>query len=168
MTIKIWLGDLGAYNNGELRGEWLELPMDEEELRAKYNKYTDNGTQDHYIADWEVPDGVPHSAVGEYEDVFKLNDLAELLEGRSDREMKCIGYLVDDGETLSDAIDKYKEVDFYEGMTLKKVAEQLVDDGHFGEIPDSISSYIDCEAIGRDLGHDGYVENEHGVFRRER
>lgn len=54
-TIKIWLGDLGAYNAGKLIGEWLELPMDARELTAKIDLYSRNGEGAYFFADWEEP-----------------------------------------------------------------------------------------------------------------
>ena len=52
----------------------------------------------------------------------------------------------------------------YAGERLEDVAYSLVEEGCFGEIPESLSNYIDHEAIGKDLGLDGYVERAEGVF----
>ena len=49
------------------------------------------------------------------------------------------------------------EVDIYHVDTLRDLAEQFVDDGHFGDIPDRIAPYLDIEAIASDLSYD-YVE----------
>lgn len=46
------------------------------------------------------------------------------------------------------------EVDIYYVDTMKKLAEQFVDDGLYGEIPDSLQFYIDYDAIARDLSMD--------------
>lgn len=46
------------------------------------------------------------------------------------------------------------EVDIYEDMRLIDLAYQFVDEGLFGDIPDHLSSYIDYDAIARDLGFD--------------
>ena len=43
------------------------------------------------------------------------------------------------------------EVDIYELDSLKELAEQFVEDGLFGSIPESIAHYIDADAIARDL-----------------
>ena len=51
------------------------------------------------------------------------------------------------------------EVDIYPVETLKELAEQFVDEGLFGEIPSPIASYLDYDAIARDLGMD-YTETE--------
>ena len=32
--LNVWIGNLGKYNEGELVGEWLELPVSKKELRS--------------------------------------------------------------------------------------------------------------------------------------
>jgi len=43
------------------------------------------------------------------------------------------------------------DIDLYTVDTLKELAEQFIDDGLFGPIPDQLAFYIDYEAIARDL-----------------
>lgn len=62
------------------------------------------------------------------------------------------------------------EIDLYQDMTLKDLAYQFVDEGLFGDIPAHLQSYIDYDAVARDLAHD-YNETtlcgEHYVWRLE-
>ncbi|MEM9099043.1 MAG: antirestriction protein ArdA [Pseudomonadota bacterium] len=51
------------------------------------------------------------------------------------------------------------DVDIYEGMSLEDLAEEFVDQGLFGEIPKLLQSYLDYDAIARDLAMD-YTEAE--------
>lgn len=46
------------------------------------------------------------------------------------------------------------EVNIYEVGSLRDLAEQFVDDGLYGEIPEHLAFYIDYEAIARDLAVD--------------
>ena len=46
------------------------------------------------------------------------------------------------------------DVDLYEIDSLRELAEQFVDEGLFGEIPEPIRNYLDYDAIARDLGMD--------------
>lgn len=153
MTIKLWIGSLAAYNEGTLRGDWLTLPMPEVELRAALAKLG----EEYFIADHEAPAGL----VGEYSDPFELNSLADEL---NEYDIARVAYICNQGYSLSDARGRYEDVIFYEGATLRDVAEQLVDDGCFGDIPDTIASYIDYDAIARDLRYDGYDECSDGVW----
>ncbi|WP_342075618.1 antirestriction protein ArdA [Yoonia sp. SS1-5] len=51
------------------------------------------------------------------------------------------------------------EVDIYHLDTMKALAEQFVDEGLFGDIPDQLTCYIDLDAIARDLSMD-YAETQ--------
>ena len=54
--------------------------------------------------------------------------------------------VVDDPESI--------EIDLYPVSGLRDLAEQFVEEGLFGEIPEPLRFYIDYEAIARDLGVD--------------
>lgn len=54
--------------------------------------------------------------------------------------------VVDDPESV--------EIDFYSVDSLQDLAEQFVEEGLFGEIPEPLRFYIDYEAIARDLAAD--------------
>jgi len=56
------------------------------------------------------------------------------------------GYNFDPDESLDQL-----GVDIYAVDTLRELAEQFVDEGLYGEIPESLLYYIDYEAIARDL-----------------
>jgi hypothetical protein len=68
--IRIWFGSLAAYNNGSLHGEWIDLPLPEDDLRKIYNRYTADGCSDYFIADFEAP-----FDIGEYADVSSSMNL---------------------------------------------------------------------------------------------
>lgn len=46
------------------------------------------------------------------------------------------------------------EVDIYQLDTMLELAEQFVDEGLYGTIPQSLQSYVDYDAIARDLAMD--------------
>ncbi len=56
------------------------------------------------------------------------------------------------------------DVDIYHLNSLRELAEQFVEDGLFGDIPERLAPYLDYHAIARDLGHD-YSETEIGGQR---
>lgn len=51
------------------------------------------------------------------------------------------------------------DIDTYQLGSMKELAEQFVDEGLFGEIPERLRFYLDYEAIARDLSVD-YSETE--------
>ena len=60
------------------------------------------------------------------------------------------GYKFDLGNDDPDSLD----VDIYEVDNMKDLAEQFVEEGLFGEIPESIRYYLDYDLIARDLEAD--------------
>ena len=57
------------------------------------------------------------------------------------------------------------DLDIYKVESLRDLAEQFVDEGLFGDIPERLRFYIDHDAIARDLGMD-YAETV--IARRPR
>ena len=64
------------------------------------------------------------------------------------------GYALD-AKTHPDDFD----LGIYEGVTMRELAEQFVDEGLFGELPERLQFYINYDAIARDLSVD-YAETE--------
>ncbi|MEW7008464.1 MULTISPECIES: antirestriction protein ArdA [unclassified Lentilitoribacter] len=75
----------------------------------------------------------------------------------------AIGECGYDFEVGKDNLDRL-DVDIYPNMNMCDLAEQFVDEGLFGEIPESIQCYLDFDAIARDLAMD-YSEIEIGGER---
>ncbi|MEM6942234.1 MAG: antirestriction protein ArdA [Pseudomonadota bacterium] len=65
------------------------------------------------------------------------------------------GYDFDWATADPDALD----VDIYEGLPLRELAERFVEEGLFGQIPERLAFYLDFDAIARDLAVD-YTETE--------
>lgn len=152
MDIRIYVANLAAYNDGRLVGEWIDLPIDADELQAKLDEIAGEHGDELAIHDYEAP-----WKIGEYDNITEINELAERYAEVDEDEFEAIaeatGY---DASEILDIIDS-GDYTIYDG-DLSDVAEQMVDEGLFGEIPESIARYIDYEAIGRDLGYDGYTE----------
>lgn len=47
--MQIYIADLEAYNSGNLKGEWLELPTEEEEIEKVILRQSKNGESDFAI-----------------------------------------------------------------------------------------------------------------------
>lgn len=89
----------------------------------------------------------------------------------SDEEQEAFSAWLEDRGRLTDedADDLVSEFhDDYVGDydSEKDFAEQMVDEGMFGEIPEGIAFYIDYEAVARDLFIGDYWYSNGHVFRR--
>jgi len=159
MEIRIFITNLAKYNEGYLVGKWIDLPLSEDELWSEVKAILGDD-EEHFISDYEAP-----FTIEEYDSLTDLNALAEELSRMDEEDVAKALFLVNEqGYTFKDAISKVDDVDFYPKMTLKDLAEQFVDEGLFGEIPEKIEGYIDYDAIARDLGFD-YAETPEGCFR---
>lgn len=157
--MRIYLTNLAKYNEGKLVGKWLDLPLDEDELKKELQNIL-GSDEEYFITDYEAP-----FEIEEYESPFELNEFAEKLEELDNYDQQKIFYLLEIiGYSREEAMEHYEDVTFYSGMTLEDVACELVDEGIFGELSDTIKGYIDFEKLARDLSIDGYYQTDEGTF----
>ena len=77
--IKVFLTNLGKYNEGYLIGEWLELPASQQEIDETMAKIGINEEyEEWFITDYETD--IKGIEIGEYSNLHKLNEIAEELE----------------------------------------------------------------------------------------
>lgn len=73
------------------------------------------------------------------------------------------GYILENNTQPNDF-----EIDIFEVDTMRELAEQFVDEGLFGDIPEHLQFYIDYDAVARDLAMD-YAETKiagtHLIYR---
>lgn len=165
VKFSVFVENGSVYRDGGMLGVWFELPMSDDELESKFAEigiaYHDDLVlnKDYVITDFEND---VNYEVGDYESIGLLNDLASRLENVQCMEWLA-AYMDEAGESLDEAIDNYQDNSvFYAGMTLKEVAEELVDDTE--NLSDFARQYFDYEAFARDLRNDGYVEYDGGVL----
>jgi antirestriction protein len=155
--MKIYLTNLGKYNEGELVGEWVELPASQEELEKVFERIGINEEyEEYFITDYECD----LYEVGEYENVDKLNDIAERIKELDEEGSKVVKALIQKLDyTLDETIDKVNSGDYMiyndcENMT--DVAYQVVEEcGYLENVPDNVARYFDYESFGRELGIGG-------------
>lgn len=155
--MKIYLTNLGKYNEGELIGEWVELPVSQEELREVFKRIGINEEyEEYFITDYECD----LYEVGEYENIDKLNDIAERIKELDEEESKVVKALMQElGYTLDEAIKKVNNGDYriyYDCDDMADVAFQVVEEcDYLNNASDIVARYFDYESFGRDLGIEG-------------
>lgn len=155
--MKIFLTNLGKYNEGELIGEWVEVPASQEELKKVFERIGINEEyEEYFITDYECD----LYEVGEYENIDKLNDIAERIKELDEEKSKVVKALMQKLDyTLYEAIDKVNSGDYMiyndcENMT--DVAYQVVEEcGYLENVPDNVARYFDYESFGRELEIEG-------------
>jgi antirestriction protein len=176
--ISIFITDLQAYNEGFLSGKWIRLPLAKDKLsEAIYEVLREgelaSGSESHeevFITDYEA-----EILIGEYDDIYRLNELAEAMEEYSDDDLLKFKFLIHEGfnerEVIDNGVENY-DVDIYDYSSdtsftdvYELLAQDMVEEGLFGCVPPSFENYIDYSAIGRDLSYD-YTEFEDGILGR--
>lgn len=163
--ISVYLTNLAKYNDGYLVGEWLDLPMEQEELDAAIRRIA--GDDEMFITDYESKVG---AKCDEYDSIWELNKAAAaLVKATKDEEAKLAAVFEHEGVGL----DKYEQIidtmehsTFYEGMDGAEYEEHIFTECY----PDVklenagwFSNFItvDFEAAARD---DDIYETEGGVL----
>lgn len=165
---KVFITNLGKYNEGYLLGEWVTLPTTRDELKEVF-KRIGIGRKDEFgqtyeewfITDYEVPTCVSdvYDQLGEYEDLDLLNYLAARFDEMEDYELDVYEAVLEagisDGTDLVDLINLTFNLDSYELMSGinddyalgSMMADELYSEKELGPL----SSYIDYERYGRDI-----------------
>lgn len=152
--MKIFLTNLGKYNEGELVGEWVEFPLSQGELQEVFDHIGIN--EEYFITDYECD----LYEVGEYENIDKLNDIAERIEKLDGEERNVVKALIQKLDyTLDEAIEKVNNGDYriyYDCDDMEDVAYQVVEEcGYLENVPDDVARYFDYESFGRELEIEG-------------
>lgn len=168
--VKIFLTNLGKYNEGELIGEWVSLPIDEDELEAVRERIGINEEyEEEFLTDWESPVRAVYEHIGEYSNVESLNEIAMQLEIVPEGDYPILNAIYDMTGNLDEMLNKYIDGDFriYDGCySMEAVAcTYLEETGAFHDLPSFIETYFDYESFGRDMKLEGsYTELDDGTI----
>lgn len=154
--MRIFLTNLGLYNEGILAGEWLDLPATDEEIQAvKDRTGYDETHEEYFITDYESD--VSGLKIGEYDSIEELNALAELI----DEDAEVVEALMYFGYDTAEEIEDHKD----DLIFIATVEGSMNEDETIGyyyakecgclNIPEEIERYFDYEAYGRDISLDG-------------
>ena len=159
--LKVFVTNLGKYNEGELIGEWVSLPVDESELEEIMERIGINEQyEEYFITDYETE--FDSLKVDEYSNLEELNELAEQLEDLDEYDLEKVGAIIEAyGTDLQEAIENIDDYTYYSGKTLEDLAYEYVEEMN---LPEIAQRYFDYEAFARDLEFDGYTETENGVI----
>lgn len=174
---RVYIANLGKYNEGELVGKWVDLPVTEEKLEAvmveiKVAHYDENGV----YRDWYCEDGIIYEEtaihdyendfgleIGEWDNIMELSELAEEFDNLDDYEKKTVeAFMEAISSDFREALDRAPRCLLYEDMEMVDVARMIVEDCY--ELPDFAERYFDYEAFARDLSLDRYTETSVGVL----
>ena len=153
--IRIYLTNLGKYNEGELVGKWVDLPttngfeehLEEIGINEEYEEY--------FITDYETD--INGLTINEYSNIEELDELAETLENLEDYEREIIEAFLSEGYDLEDALERKDDcIIYYDCNDMEDVAREYIEEtGLLHDVPELLQNYFDFEAYGRDMGIEG-------------
>ena len=158
--MRVYIANLGKYNEGYLVGDWFSFPLNEEEiaerigLNAEYEEYAVHDT-----------DNFPME-ISEYISIGELNNIYELIEDFPDYITDSLDEFISHYGSLEELAEHKDDIYYYpdcESMT--DIAYYYIDELQtLGAIPESLRNYIDYEAYGRDLSIEGvFIETSRGM-----
>jgi antirestriction protein len=161
-NMRIYITNLKPYDNGKLQGEWVTLPLEDFNNDFKAILKRIGNPKEYYISDYECE----YYPVGKYADVEDLNRLAQHYNSLDQIDQLRLNFFIQKQTYDIDDIIMCDlgYIDFYQGMSLEDVARDLFGQGYFGDMAYFPCDYIDFKAIAKDLGHNGYVQTDKGVF----
>jgi len=158
--MRVYIANLGKYNEGESVGAWFTLPVDEDEvaerigLGGRYEEYA--------IHDYELP-----FKIEEYMSIDSLNYLHELAEDLPEEIQEEISALMGHFSTFEELCDKADDIILHSGCnSVEDVAYEYIEEcGVLDGLPQNLQCYFDYAALARDMAIEGrYVETNRGVF----
>ena len=164
--LKIYLTNLGKYNEGILIGEWMELPCTEEGIEAvKHRIGINEQYEEWFITDYDTD--IQGLKIGEYDNIDDLNELAKTLEGLDETDRKAVEAMLKEGFAFEEAIEKAQDGDYiiyFNCSNMEDVARKYAEEtGLLNSIPENLQYYFDFEAFGRDMSFEGqfvFIDND--------
>ena len=153
--LNVFVTNLGKYNEGELCGEWLNLPATDDEIEELMERIgIGEKYEEIFITDYESDFNIK---VNEYDNIEALNEMAEEIENLNEWELETLEALLTYFDDVEEALEKIEDVTIWAGCDdMEEVAEQYAEEtGLLDCIPENLRYYFDFEAFGRDMEIEG-------------
>ena len=155
--IKIFLTNLGRYNEDILMGEWVRLPVPAEKLDEVLERIGINGEyEEYFITDYEA--SFANLNLSEYTSIEALNGFAERLDELESWEVEKLAAVLEyeSVSSITDIMDIIEHLDDFEVLTDVEddegLGEYYATEFHtLAEVPAHLLSYFDYAAYGRDI-----------------
>ena len=161
-SIKGFITNLGRYNEGCLIGEWVDFPIDEDDLKEVFNRIgisdqpAENGIiyDEYFITDYESP-----FKFGEYTPINEINEVAARYDELDDDQKEVLDVLLeehtDDIEEAFNIVENYDYIIWNNCQDMSDVAYQYLSDSGMLDNDSILSRYFDYKSYGRDMELEG-------------
>ena len=158
--MRIYIANLGKYNEGELVGAWFTPPVDFEEVKERIG--LNDEYEEYAIHDYELP-----FEIDEYTPIEEVNRLCEMVEDLPEYIQEELSELQSYFGSIEELCEHEDDIICHSGCDdMADVARcYLEESGQLGELPAHLQNYIDYAAYGRDMELEGtFVVTNHGVY----
>ncbi len=160
--MSVYLTNLGRYVEGSLIGEWVNLPVGDDELKKVFQRIGINKRyEEWFITDYDVDICNMSNVVGEYSSLKALNKLAVKLDELDYWEKEKLRAVIE-AESPSDIATIIEMIENLDDWDLLIAIYNEEDLGFYYaeeccciDIPENLKSYFDYAAFGRDVHLEG-------------
>lgn len=158
---RIYVACLASYNASILFGRWIDAAQSGDELREEIQLILDDSPAP-LAEEWAIHDHEDFGPleIGEYPNLDELSQAAQLIAEHREiaaHVLEDVGGL-GEHERARQAMEELY-IGVYEHV--RDWVEEILDDGVLGEVSDSLRSYIDSDALARDMRLGGDVQVFH-------
>lgn len=156
MTLNVYVANLSLYAAGVLKGIWVNLPADPEELENTLCKIGVGPGQEFFIPDVDSDIDGLSSVIGEYDSLREINALAEDLDTLNTWELETVEAVIElqspDLQQLKEVLDNLSDYTLLSNVeTDEDLGCYFVDELGCLSVPDNLRPYFDYAAYGRDV-----------------
>ena len=174
----LWIGNLAIYNDGEICGDWLSLPIyDEQEFKKFLESKCRIGECDEYgqeYEEWYIGDITSNLPI-EYHEYMSIEEILELstiisdIENFNDSEFSALlAWIEHNNNNLEEAYHCISGGNYAHYPNIKSwydLGEFYFNNGGYDdEVSERMRDFIDFEKFGKRMGEGGNISNEHGYF----
>ena len=171
MYLRGFITNLGKYNEGELIGEWIEFPIDEDDLEEVLEKIGIDGEnyEEYFFTDYET-DIIPKLDISEYENIDNLNEFGELLQNIESYQEDLVNAIVYEYSDFDYILELLQNIDDQELIDVDNDEDlgYYIIDNIYGGVEqldrNTLERYFDYEGYGADVAND-YGETPYGYLR---
>jgi len=151
--MRIYVTNLGKYNEGQLVREWLKLPCTDSQLQALLDRIGIGVEyEEYFITDYENEFNI---RIGEYESFTELNKIAQSINSLNDYEKKLLKAIIElessDTSNILPILEKKDEYFLhYDISTNFELGHYYIHEVVGIDIK-IFTEYFDYEAYGRDI-----------------
>lgn len=166
IKFKAFITNLGKYNEGELVGEWVEFPIDEDEFNDILSRIGISPEyEEWFVTDYDCSlDGFDWQELGEYPSYEQLQEFGLLLEEVDD--VEAVDNVYEVTGDLKEAIEGLEDGNYIYHPDIKSNSDwgYYVVDNYYDGVEnlgiDNLENYFDYAALGRELDFESWGEDD--------